>query len=177
MTFGHQGGSSRRTTVGSSVMILMALIGLSMSTWGCGSPAVSSVSTTEPELSARIRHLETGDSLETVEKALGRPDREDEAGGEQVLYYGHWQLSFAPRLRSRTKYLRGERWKSAHALSHAIRQLELGEMVADVRARLGSPWAFQILKSRAPERVTLWYGQSRWALEFLNGALAKVTEA
>ena len=121
--------------------------------------------------------METGDLLETVEKALGPPDREDEVGGEKVLYYDHWQLSFSPRLRSRTKYLRGERWKSSRALSHAIRQLELGEAVTEVRARLGSPWALQTLKSQAPERVILWYGQSRWALEFLNGALAKMTEA
>ena len=177
VTFRHHGGSTRRAAVGSCVVTLVALISLSMGTWGCGSQAMSSVSTAGPELSDRIRHLETGDSAETVEKALGSPDREDDAGGEKVFYYDDWQLSFSPRLRGRTKYLHGERWKSSRALSHAIRQLELGETVADVRARLGSPWALQILKSHAPERVILWYGQSRWALEFLNGALAKMAEA
>jgi hypothetical protein len=157
--------------------VLLVLASLALGVLACGSAAVSSSEAGVAGLGRKIRQLETGDSIATVEEALGPAERENEAGGEKVLYYGHWQLSFSPKLRSRTKYFWEEHWKNPQALSHAIRHLAIGETIREVRKRLGSPFALQILKSHSPERVTLWYGNGRWALKFLDGGLAGTTEA
>jgi hypothetical protein len=156
-----------------SVALMGVLLVVGSAVLGCGSQAVSSASTGLPVgLNALIRTLENGETLTDVEAKLGAPDRADEAGDEKVLYYGHWQLSFAPGLRSRTKYFRGEHWTDHRALAERIRRLPLKASMGVVRVRLGIPWALQILKSRSPEEVILFYGGAQWELEFIEGALA-----
>jgi hypothetical protein len=137
----------------------------------------------EPTVSRHVERqvldLEPGESIGQIEARLGNPRLKKSVEGDTVLYYGLWQLVFDSNqeLENWTRYLKGERWNNIRALNTAVSSLKVGESMQEVRSELGVPMAIQVLAVKPARKEKLWYGNGRWALEFVDKVLERRTHS
>lgn len=153
-------------------IVTVALIG---SVLGCGQDSPQAV--TRGALDRVVPRLPRGLSIDEVEELLGEPRARFEGeGGEIVLNYEPWLLVFKPSLYERTRNYPSGYWprkRPVAPLDRRVRALRLGSSRRTVERELGRTETWQILIRGKDESV--WYGNGRWKLQFLDGRLSRRT--
>lgn len=164
-------GKPRNCQKISAVLLLCVLL---LAEIGCGH--AQNTTSDREGLTQHILGLEEGASLASVKSQLGEAVSEVRQGGEIVLNYGTWQLSFVhERLRKRSRVFVP---RYAHAIQESPRldarilNLSLGISIRQAEAALGMPEViYEIYEDSSRPTEVLRYGS--WELSFSDGKLSQ----
>jgi hypothetical protein len=118
-----------------------------------------------------LRLPRQGLTFPVVKSELGLPKREfDAGGGENIVLYGGWQLTFIDGRLEKAVGHYERRWNGyGSPLDRKARKLPLGATIEETKARLGQPEAIELIQNVSAREESLFYGP--WQLIFANGRL------